>query len=83
MSVMYPLAIVDATSIMTQIKMRLLYPHSNRVLHTQVETNEGAVTLEGKAWNAAEKDLVTRRVSDVRGVRSVKNQMALEEAKGQ
>ena len=83
MCVMYPLAVVDAAFITTQVKMTWLYYHSMSVFHTQVETNEGVVTLEGKARNAAEKDLVTRLVSDVHGVRSVKNQMAIEEAKGQ
>ena len=34
--------------------------------------------LAGKARNAAEKDLVTKLVNDVNGVKSVKNRMTIE-----
>jgi hypothetical protein len=40
-----------------------------------VETKEGVVTLAGKAKNAAEKDLATKLVSDVHGVKKVVNNM--------
>jgi osmotically-inducible protein OsmY len=36
------------------------------------------VTLTGKAKNAAEKDLATKYVADVNGVKSVKNRMTIE-----
>jgi osmotically-inducible protein OsmY len=36
------------------------------------------VTLAGKAKNATEKDLATRLVNDVNGVKSVKNLMTIE-----
>jgi osmotically-inducible protein OsmY len=36
------------------------------------------VTLTGKAKSAAEKDLATKYVNDVNGVKSVKNQMTIE-----
>jgi osmotically-inducible protein OsmY len=36
------------------------------------------VTLSGKAKTAAEKDLATKHVNDVNGVKSVKNQMVIE-----
>jgi hyperosmotically inducible protein len=39
------------------------------------------VTLSGKAGNAAEKDLVTKLVNDIKGVKSVKNEMTIEESK--
>jgi osmotically-inducible protein OsmY len=35
------------------------------------------VTLSGKAKNAAEKDLATRYANDVKGVKSVNNQMTI------
>jgi hyperosmotically inducible periplasmic protein len=35
------------------------------------------VTVSGKADNAAEKDLVTKLVSDIHGVKSVKNEMTV------
>jgi len=37
--------------------------------------------LGGKAGNAAEKDLVSKLINDVKGVKSVKNQMTIEESK--
>ena len=80
MSVMYPLAIIDAVSITTQVRMTLRYYHSISELYTQVEAKNGVVTLEGKARTAAEKDLVTQLVSDIHGVRTVKNQMSIEKA---
>jgi osmotically-inducible protein OsmY len=82
MSVMYPLAIIDAGFITTQVKTRLRYYHSISNVPTQIQTNRGVVTLEGKARNIAEKDLITQLVSDVYGVKTVRNQMAIEEAKG-
>ena len=42
------------------------------------ETKHGVVTLSGKAGNAAEKDLASKVVSDVHGVKSVKNRMTIE-----
>jgi len=80
MNVMYPLAIVDTAAITIQVKITLLYYYSISALHTQAETNNGVVTLEGKARNAAEKDLITQLVSDVHGVRRVHNKMAIEGA---
>ena len=61
--------------------MSLLFHRSTSALNTIVVTNYGAVTLSGKARNAAEKDLVTKLVNDVKGVKSVKNQMTIEESK--
>jgi len=36
--------------------------------------------LKGKAKNAAEKDLATKLVNDVHGVKSVNNQMTIEDS---
>jgi hypothetical protein len=57
-----------------------LYHHSISVYHTTVETNEDMAV--GKARSAAAEDPVTGLVSDFPGGRSVKNQMAIDEAKG-
>jgi osmotically-inducible protein OsmY len=38
----------------------------------------GVVTLGGTATSATEKELVTRLVNDVNGVKSVKNLMTVE-----
>jgi osmotically-inducible protein OsmY len=72
---------VDDASITAQVKMTLMSHRSTGVLRTKVETNDGVVTLGGKARNAAEKDLVTKLVSDVHGVKKVVNNMTVEEAK--
>jgi osmotically-inducible protein OsmY len=69
---------VDDASITALVKMTLLYHRSTSALNTKVETNDGAVTLSGKAKNASEKDLVTKFVKDVHGVKSVNNQMTIE-----
>ncbi len=69
---------IDDASITALVKMTLLYHRSTSALKTKVETSDGAVTLSGKAKNAAEKDLATKYVQDVRGVKSVTNQMTIE-----
>jgi osmotically-inducible protein OsmY len=72
---------IDDASITAQAKLILLYHRSTSALKTKVETSGGAVTLGGKARNAAEKDLVSKLVTDIKGVKSVKNQMTVEESK--
>ncbi|MBU1570126.1 MAG: BON domain-containing protein, partial [Proteobacteria bacterium] len=62
---------IDDASITAQVKMTLLYHRSTSALKTTVETKDGVVTLGGKAKNAAEKDLATKLVSDVHGVKKV------------
>ena len=80
MSVMYPLAIVNAASITSLVRMTL-YHHSIGVCHTKVETNEDVTVLGGKARNAAAENDVAQLVSDIPSVRTGKNQMAVEEDK--
>ena len=70
---------IDDASITAQVKMTLLSHRSTGVLRTKVETNDGVVTLAGKARNAAERDLVTKLVGDVHGVKSVVNNITIEE----
>ncbi len=72
---------IDDASITAQVKLTLLYHRSTSALTTGVDTNQGVVTLSGKALNAAEKDLVTKLVSDIHGVKSVKNKMTVGESK--
>jgi hyperosmotically inducible protein len=69
---------IDDASITAQVKMALLFHRSTSAITTKVETKHGVVTLSGKAANAAEKDLVTKLVEDVNGVKSVKNRMTVE-----
>ncbi len=68
---------VDDASITAQVKMALLLHRSTSALNTTVATKRGVVTVGGKAKNAAEKDLVTKLVKDVNGVKSVKNRMTI------
>ena len=44
-------------------------------------TKHGVVTLTGKAENASAKELATKFVKDVHGVKSVNNQMTIEGSK--
>jgi hyperosmotically inducible periplasmic protein len=69
---------VDDASITALVKTSLLYHRSTSALNTTVETKEGVVTLAGKAKNAAEKDLATKLVSDVHGVKKVVNNMTIQ-----
>ena len=69
---------IDDASITAQVKMTLLYHRSTSALNTEVKTKNGVVTLRGKAKNAAEKELATKFVNDVKGVKSVNNHMTIE-----
>ncbi len=68
---------IDDASITALVKTTLLYHRSTSALKTSVETKEGVVNLGGKAKNAAEKDLATKLVSDVHGVKQVVNNMTV------
>ncbi|MGB5216903.1 MAG: BON domain-containing protein [Smithella sp.] len=69
---------IDDASITAQVKLSLLYHRSTSAMNTKVETNNGDVTLYGKAGSAAEKNLATKFASDVNGVNSVYNRMIVE-----
>jgi len=69
---------IDDASITAQVKISLLYHRSTSAINTKVETNNGVVTLYGKAGNAAEKDLAGKFANDVSGVKSVNNRMTIE-----
>jgi osmotically-inducible protein OsmY len=68
---------IDDASITAQVKTALLFHRSTSALKTTVATKHGVVTVGGKAKNEAEKDLVTKLVNDVNGVKSVKNRMTI------
>ncbi|MBF0100664.1 MAG: BON domain-containing protein [Desulfobacterales bacterium] len=69
---------IDDASITAQVKMTLMYHRSTNALNTKVETDQGVVTLSGKASNTAEFDLVTELSMDVYGVKKVNNQMIIQ-----
>ena len=69
---------LDDASITAQVKAVLLAHRSTHMLTTKVKTDRGVTTLRGVAHNPAEKDLATRRVSGVHGVKRVENHMTIE-----
>jgi hyperosmotically inducible periplasmic protein len=71
-------ASIDDASITALVKMNLLYHRSTSAINTKVVTVNGMVTLSGAAQNAAEKDLATKYVQDVDGVKGVVNNMVIE-----
>lgn len=71
--------VIDDASITAQIKAALLTHRSTSAVKTKVTTRDGVVTVSGGARNQAEKDLVTKLVSDVNGVKSVVNHMQVKE----
>lgn len=69
---------IDDASITAQVKFALLSHRSTSALKTNIATTEGAVLISGAAASAAEKSLVTKLAQDVRGTRSVTNNMAVK-----
>lgn len=69
---------IDDASITAQVKMTLLFNRSTSAINTKVETHDGIVTLTGTAKNTAEKDLATKLVADINGVKNVVNNMGVE-----
>ncbi len=68
---------IDDASITAQVKSALLSHRSTSALHTTVSTTDGVVTLSGIAKNEAEKSLVTKLATDIKGVVSVINNMTI------
>ena len=69
---------IDDASITALVKTALLYHRSTSGLKTTVATQDGVVTLGGKAKSAAEKDLAGKYASDVQGVKDVINNITAE-----
>jgi hyperosmotically inducible periplasmic protein len=66
---------IDDASITTQVKFAILRSKATRVLKSQVTTTGGVVHVTGEAGSDAEKALVTKLASGIRGVKSVNNEM--------
>jgi osmotically-inducible protein OsmY len=69
---------MDDASITSQVKYALLSHKSTSALKTKVTTNDGVIVVTGEASSDAEKSLVTKLASDVRGVKSVSNNMTVK-----
>ncbi len=68
---------IDDASITSQVKYALLSHKSTSALKTKVTTNDGVVHVTGEAASEAEKSLVTKLAMDVRGTKSVTNDMSV------
>ena len=68
---------IDDASITALVKTTLLYHRSTSALKTTVETKEGVVQLGGTASNVSEKELASKYVADVHGVKMVNNHMTV------
>jgi osmotically-inducible protein OsmY len=70
--------VIDDASITSQVKYALLSHRATSAIKTSVTTKEGRVAITGEASSDAEKDLVSKLARDVRGVRSVQNDMTVK-----
>lgn len=69
---------IDDASVTTQVKYALLRHKSTSAVKTKVTTTDGVVVITGEAASAAEKALVTKLAQDVRGAKSVDNNMTVK-----
>ncbi len=69
---------IDDASIKSQIKWALLFHRGTNAFKTEITVEKGVVTVSGKAKNAAEIELVSRRIEDIHGVKKVHNRMIIE-----
>ena len=60
-----------------KVKSALLFHRNVRATKTDVNVENGIVTLSGEANNLAQKELTTEYAQDVEGVKGVKNQMTV------
>lgn len=77
-SASYPRSSSDGpsdTSLTMRVKAALLGNRSTSAFRTEVDADNGAVTLRGTAKSPAERDMAEKVVRDVNGVRSVDNQI--------
>jgi len=60
-----------------KVKSALLFHRNVRATKTDVNVQDGIVTLSGEANSQAQKELTTEYAKDVEGVKDVKNQMTV------
>ena len=68
---------LEDSAITTKVKRALTLHALTGALETSVSTTDLVVTLSGKAKNKTEKELVTKIVEDVEGVKKVINNMTI------
>jgi hyperosmotically inducible protein len=69
---------IDDASITSQVKYALLSHKATSAVTTKVTTTDAVVAISGEAASSDEKALVTKLASDVRGVKSVTNDMTVK-----
>lgn len=70
---------IDDASITAQVNTALASNRSTSDLDATVETYYGIVSVQGIADNQAQKDLVTKIITDIAGVKGVNNELSIEE----
>jgi osmotically-inducible protein OsmY len=65
------------TWISMKVKSALLFHRDVRATKTDVNVNDGVVTLSGEASSSAQKELTTEYAKDVDNVKEVKNEMTI------
>ena len=68
---------IDDASITSQVKYALLSHRATSAIKTKVSTTDGVVRISGQAASDAEKSLVTKLAQDVKGTKSVNNNMTV------
>lgn len=69
---------IDDASIKSQIKLALTLHRGTNPFRANISVKRGVVSVSGMAKNAAEKELVSKRIGDIHGVVSVNNRMTIE-----
>ncbi len=69
---------VDDASITALVKTMMMNRRSTSGLDTRVATKDAVVTLSGKVKDPAVKDMVTKYVSDIHGVKQVINNITVQ-----
>lgn len=69
---------IDDASIKSQIMLALLFHRGTNPFRASIIVNRGVVTVSGMAKNAAERELVGKRIEDIHGVVSIDNRMIIE-----
>lgn len=69
---------IDDASIKSQIKLALLFHRGTNPFRADITVKRGVVTVSGMAKNAAEKELVSKRIADIHGVKRIQNRMTIK-----
>lgn len=70
--------IIDDASVKAQIKLALFFQRGTDPFRVNIAVDRGAVVVTGLARDAAEKELVGKRIEDIHGVVSIDNRMTIE-----